>query len=117
MNKEELFRDIELLCMGVFKSRRDNSEGMRGYEYKMRTYAHTAFIVTAHRFGIRLQAIADYLGTSLSNTTRLRLAYKARLQKDATFSALMRKFQEDLQIWEEEHQVGAPSKNVAHEQR
>lgn len=100
MSKEELFREIELLCMVVFKYECDKSEGIKGYSGKMRTYAHTAFIVAVHGLGIRLQSISDYLGCSLSNTTRLRLAYKARLQKDGTFSTLMSDFNEKLRAWE-----------------
>ena len=92
MTKEELFSEIEQLCIHVFKQEGCATDGLRGYNGKMKTYAFTAFTVAVRSHGIRLKEISEYLGISISNITRLRLAYRARLEKDPVFRGLMDEF-------------------------
>ena len=100
MTKEELFSEIEQLCIHVFKQEGCATDGLRGYNGKMKTYAFTAFTVAARGHGIRLKEISEYLGISISNITRLRLAYRARLEKDPVFRALMDEFLKKNELFE-----------------
>ena len=100
MTKEELFSEIEQLCVHVFKQEGCATDGLRGYNGKMKTYAFTAFTVAARGHGIRLKEISEYLGISISNITRLRLAYRARLEKDPVFRELMDEFLKKKVIFE-----------------
>ena len=100
MTKEELFSEIEQLCIHVFKQEGCATDGLRGYNGKMKTYAFTAFTVAARGHGIRLKEISEYLGISISNITRLRLAYRARLEKDPVFRGLMDEFLKKNELFE-----------------
>ena len=100
MTKEELFSEIEQLCIHVFKQEGCATDGLRGYNGKMKTYAFTAFTVAARGHGIRLKEISEYLGISISNITRLRLAYGARLEKDPVFRELMDEFLKKNELFE-----------------
>lgn len=100
MTKEELFSEIEQLCVHVFKQEGCDTDGMRGYNGKMKTYAFTAFTIAARGHGIRLKEISEYLDMSISNTTRLRLAYGARFEKDPVFRELMDEFLKKKVIFE-----------------
>ena len=100
MTKEELFSEIEQLCVHVFKQEGCATDGLRGYNGKMKTYAFTAFTIAARGHGIRLKEISEYLGISISNTTRLRLAYGARLEKDPVFRGLMDDFLKRNELFE-----------------
>lgn len=101
MTKEELFSEIEQLCVHVFKQEGCATDGMRGYNGKMKTYAFTAFTIAARGHGIRLKEISEYLDMSISNTTRLRLAYGARFEKDPVFRELMDEFLKKKVIFED----------------
>ena len=100
MTKEELFSEIEQLCVHVFKQEGCATDGLRGYNGKMKTYAFTAFTVAARGHGFRLKEISEYLGISISNITRLRLAYRARLEKDPVFRGLMDEFLKKNELFE-----------------
>ena len=100
MTKEELFSEIEQLCIHVFKQEGCATDGLRGYNGKMKTYAFTAFTVAARGHGIRLKEISEYLGISISNITRLRRAYGARLGKDPVFRGLMDEFLKKNELFE-----------------
>ena len=100
MTKEELFSEIEQLCIYVFKQEGCATDGLRGYNGKMKTYAFTAFTVAARGHGFRLKEISEYLGISISNITRLRLAYGARLEKDPVFRGLMDEFLKKNELFE-----------------
>ena len=100
MTKEELFSEIEQLCVHVFKQEGCATDGMRGYNGKMKTYAFTAFTIAARGYGIHLKEISEYLGIPISNTTRLQLSYGARFKKDPVFSELMEEFLKKKVIFE-----------------
>ena len=100
MTKEELFSEIEQLCIHVFKQEGCATDGLRGYNGKMKTYAFTAFTIAVRGHGIRLKEISEYLGISISNITRLRLAYRARLEKDPVFRELMDEFLKRNELFE-----------------
>ena len=100
MTKEELFSEIEQLCIHVFKQEGCATDGLRGYNGKMKTYAFTAFTIAVRGHGIRLKEISEYLGISISNITRLRLAYGARLEKDPVFRELMDEFLKKNELFE-----------------
>ena len=100
MTKEELFSEIEQLCIHVFKQEGCATDGLRGYNGKMKTYAFTAFTIAVRGHGIRLKEISEYLGISISNITRLRLAYGARLEKDPVFRGLMDDFLKRNELFE-----------------
>ena len=100
MTKEELFSEIEQLCIHVFKQEGCATDGLRGYNGKMKTYAFTAFTIAVRGHGIRLKEISEYLGISISNITRLRLAYRARLEKDPVFRGLMDDFLKRNELFE-----------------
>ena len=84
----------------MFKQEGCATDGLRGYNGKMKTYAFTAFTVAARGHGIRLKEISEYLGISISNITRLRLAYGARLEKDPMFRGLMDEFLKRNELFE-----------------
>ena len=102
MTKEELFSEIEQLCVHVFKQEGCATDGLRGYNGKMKTYAFTAFTIAVRGHGIRLKEISEYLGISISNITRLRLAYRARLEKDLVFRELLDEFLKQTAVVENE---------------
>lgn len=100
MTKEELFSEIEQLCVNVFKQEGCATDGMRGYNGKMKTYAFSAFTIAARSHGIRLKEISEYLDMSISNTTRLQLSYGARFKKDPVFRELMDEFLKKNEVFE-----------------